>query len=112
MPLRALALNCTLSPSPAESSTDRLLGEVLDALAGHGVEHESVRVVDHDEIIVNGQQRVQAYNPDTGAELWSCGGMGYEVIPTPVGGYGMVFCSSGRAGPTLAIRPLMWTLPS
>ena len=48
MPLRALALNCTLSPSPAESSTDRLLGEVLDALAGHGVEHESVRVVDHD----------------------------------------------------------------
>lgn len=31
--------------------------------------------------------------------------MGYEVIPTPVVGYGMVFCSSGRAGPTLAIRP-------
>lgn len=48
MPLRALALNCTLSPSPAESSTDKLLGEVLTALAGHGVEHESVRVVDHD----------------------------------------------------------------
>ena len=65
----------------------------------------AVRVVDHDEIIVSGQQRVQAYNPDTGAELWSCGGMGYEVIPTPVVGYGMVFCSSGRAGPTLAIRP-------
>ena len=65
----------------------------------------AVRVIDHDEIIVNGQQRVQAYNPDTGVELWSCGGMGYEVIPTPVVGYGMVFCSSGRAGPTLAIRP-------
>lgn len=48
MALRALALNCTLSPSPAASSTDRLLGEVLDALATHGVEHETVRVVDHD----------------------------------------------------------------
>ena len=35
----------------------------------------AVRVVDHDEIIVNGQLRVQAYNPDTGAELWSCGGI-------------------------------------
>ena len=35
----------------------------------------AVRVVDHDEIIVNSQQRVQAYNPDTGAELWRCGGM-------------------------------------
>jgi outer membrane protein assembly factor BamB len=28
-----------------------------------------------------------------------------EVIPTPVVGYGLVFCASGRAGPTLAIRP-------
>jgi outer membrane protein assembly factor BamB len=65
----------------------------------------AVHVVDHDEIIVNGQLRVQAYNPDTGAELWSCGGSTYEVIPTPVVGYGMVFCSSGRAGPTLAIKP-------
>jgi len=81
----------------------------------------AVHVVDHDEIIVNGQQRVQAYNPDTGAELWSCAGTTYEVIPTPVVGYGMVFCSSGRAGPTLAIRPggkgdvtrshLVWTSP-
>jgi outer membrane protein assembly factor BamB len=65
----------------------------------------AVRVIDHDEIIVSSQHRVRAYNPDTGAELWSCNGMGYEVIPTPVVGYGMVFCSSGRAGPTLAIRP-------
>ena len=81
----------------------------------------AARVIDHDEIIVNGQLKVKAYNPDTGEELWSCGGMGYEVIPTPVVGYGMVFCSSGRAGPTLAIRPggrgdvtashLAWTSP-
>ncbi len=65
----------------------------------------AVRVVDHDEIIVNSQQAVQAYDPANGQELWRCGGMSYEVIPTPVVGFGMVFCSSGRAGPTLAIRP-------
>jgi outer membrane protein assembly factor BamB len=65
----------------------------------------AVRVGDHDEIIVNGQQNVYAYDPNTGAELWRCGGTTYEVIPTPVVGYGMVFCSSGRAGPTLAIKP-------
>lgn len=65
----------------------------------------AVRVGDHDEIIVNGQSQVMAYSPDTGAELWRCRGMSFEVIPTPVVGYGMVFCSSGRAGPTLAIRP-------
>jgi outer membrane protein assembly factor BamB len=65
----------------------------------------AVRVGDHDEIIVNGQSRVMAYHPDTGAELWRCNGMGFEVIPTPVVGYGLIFCSSGRAGPTLAIKP-------
>lgn len=48
MPLRALALNCTLSPSPTESSTEKLAGEVLAALAEHDVEGSMLRVVDHD----------------------------------------------------------------
>jgi outer membrane protein assembly factor BamB len=65
----------------------------------------AVRVGSRDEIIVNGQSKVHAYDPANGRELWRCGGMGFEVIPTPVVGYGMVFCSSGRQGPTLAIRP-------
>lgn len=46
--LRALALNCTLKPSPAESSCDLLTEQVLDALASHDVEGEIVRVVDFD----------------------------------------------------------------
>jgi outer membrane protein assembly factor BamB len=58
-----------------------------------------------DELIVSGQQTVHAYDPDTGAELWTVRGNTYEVIPTPVVGHGLVFCSSGRAGPTFAIRP-------
>jgi outer membrane protein assembly factor BamB len=65
----------------------------------------AVRVGTRDEIIVSSQQQVQAYDPDRGKELWRCSGNTYEVIPTPVVGYGMIFCSSGRAGPTLAIKP-------
>lgn len=65
----------------------------------------AIRAGGRDEIVVNGQHRVFAYNPDTGAELWNCEGPTFEVIPTPVVGHGLVFCSSGRAGPTLAIRP-------
>jgi outer membrane protein assembly factor BamB len=65
----------------------------------------AVRAGDRDEIIVNGQSRVQAYDPDTGRELWRCSGTTFEVIPTPVVGFGLVFAASGRAGPTLAIRP-------
>lgn len=65
----------------------------------------AIRVGDHDELIVSSQNTVNAYNPDTGQELWRCGGNRFEVIPTPVVAAGLVFCTSGRAGPTLAIRP-------
>lgn len=47
-PLSALVLNCTLGPSPAESSTGLLAQQVLDALAEHDVTGSQVRVVDHD----------------------------------------------------------------
>lgn len=46
-----------------------------------------------------------AYNPETGSLLWRCQGTTGEVTPTPVVGFGKVYCSAGRAGPTLAIRP-------
>lgn len=48
MTLKALVLNCTLSPSPAESSTDVLSGQVLQALTKHDVQGSTIRVVDHD----------------------------------------------------------------
>ncbi len=60
---------------------------------------------DRDELIVNSQRRVAAYDPASGRELWTVRGMTFEVIPTPVVGDGLVFASSGRAGPTFAIRP-------
>jgi multimeric flavodoxin WrbA len=45
--LRALILNCTLKPSPSESSTELLATEIIAALAEHDVESELIRVVDH-----------------------------------------------------------------
>lgn len=48
MALTALALNCTLTPSPASSSSELLGRQVLDALAEHGVTGSMIRVVDHD----------------------------------------------------------------
>lgn len=46
--LTALALNCTLTPSPDASSTELLLSQVMTALASHGVTGDVVRVVDFD----------------------------------------------------------------
>ncbi len=47
-PLRALALVCTLSPSPSESSSQLIADQVMAELAEHGVTGESFRLVDHD----------------------------------------------------------------
>jgi outer membrane protein assembly factor BamB len=81
----------------------------------------AIRAGGRDEIVVNGQYAVVAYDPDNGRELWRVGGTTMEVVPTVVVGHGMLFSSSGRAGPTLAIRPggqgdvtrthLVWSSP-
>ncbi len=65
----------------------------------------AIRAGARDEIIVSSMRKVYAYHPDSGAVLWTVGGSLFEVIPTPVVGHGLVFASSGRSGPTLAIRP-------
>ena len=64
-----------------------------------------IRAGDRDELVVCSQRRATAYDPANGRELWTVSGLTFEVIPTPVVGHDLVFCSSGRAGPTIAIRP-------
>jgi multimeric flavodoxin WrbA len=46
--VRALVLNCTLKPSPAESNTEALARVVIEALEKEGVTTELVRVADYD----------------------------------------------------------------
>jgi multimeric flavodoxin WrbA len=46
--LRATLLNCTLKPSPEQSNTEAVLGQVGKALGDRGVSCETIRIVDHD----------------------------------------------------------------
>jgi len=81
----------------------------------------AVQVGNRVEIIVSSGRSIDAYDPDTGELLWTVKGNMPETIPTPVVGNGMVYCSSGRAGPTFAVRPggkgdvtsshVVWTSP-
>ena len=48
MALSAFGLNCTLTASPAASSTQKMLDLVLRGIARHGVATSFERVVDHD----------------------------------------------------------------
>ena len=45
--MKALVLNCTLKRSPAASNTAALAQVVIEALGEHGVDCDTVRVVDH-----------------------------------------------------------------
>jgi outer membrane protein assembly factor BamB len=53
------------------------------------------------EIVVNGTNRARSYDPADGKVLWECGGQTLNVVPTPVAGFGMVFCTSGFRGSSL-----------
>lgn len=46
--MSALALICSLKPSPSESSTELIARQMLDELAGAGIGGTSIRVVDYD----------------------------------------------------------------
>jgi outer membrane protein assembly factor BamB/HEAT repeat protein len=56
------------------------------------------------QIVVNAEP-VIAYDPDTGKQLWSCHGMKECVGPSPAFGHGLLYASSGRTGPVMAIDP-------
>jgi outer membrane protein assembly factor BamB len=65
----------------------------------------AVQVDDRTEIIVSSSRRIESIDPETGEVFWFCGGNTFEVIPTPVVGHDMIYCCSGRAGPTIAVKP-------
>ena len=81
----------------------------------------AVQVGNRVEIIVSSGRSIDAYDPDTGEVLWTVKGNMPETIPMPVVGNGLLYCSSGRAGPTFAVRPggkgdvtnshVVWTSP-
>ena len=82
------------------------LGDAADAKPWAGARRSSINAGDRDELVVIGPgPRGRLRSGRRAQELWTVRGMTFEVIPTPVVGHGLVFASSGRAGPTLAIRP-------
>jgi outer membrane protein assembly factor BamB len=66
-------------------------------------------IVDADgrkELIASGAESVIAYDPKTGAELWTTEGVKSHPIPSVVQGHGLVFATAGSgAKVALAIKP-------
>ena len=64
------------------------------------VEHEGKT-----QVIVSATNRIRSYDLKTGDQIWECGGMTTNVIPTPIYANGMLYAVSGfRGNAILAIR--------
>lgn len=65
-------------------------------------------IVEHNgqpQAIITAAERVRGYDLATGKQLWECGGLAHNVVPSPVAGFGMVYAICGhRASALLAIK--------
>ncbi len=64
----------------------------------------STPIVAAGELIVCAQDEVRAYDPETGRLIWAARETTGWVAPSPVAGSGLLFVTSGKDGPTVAIR--------
>jgi len=53
------------------------------------------------QVIVNATNFIRSYDAQTGDVIWQCSGQTRNVIPTPVIGSGIVYCTSGFRGNAL-----------
>lgn len=64
-----------------------------------------VKTQERDELVLAAPDKLEAFDPTTGKELWFVKGMNPLVYTTPVYGEGIIFCSGGFHGPDMAVRP-------
>jgi outer membrane protein assembly factor BamB len=61
----------------------------------------AVEVKGRTQVIVSATNLVRSYDVETGDIIWQCSGQTRNVIPSPVIGFGKVFCTSGYRGNAL-----------
>lgn len=65
-----------------------------------------MRAGDRDELVASGSERIVAYDPATGQELWRSQGLESNAVPSPVAGADVVVLSAGYPNKlAIAIRP-------
>lgn len=61
-------------------------------------------VINHkgqEQVIVSASARTRSYDLKTGKVIWECGGLGTNVIPTPIYKDGIVYVTSGHRRPAM-----------
>lgn len=107
----SLILLCDHDPASYLLSLDRRTGKTLwKTDRGKGLRSYSTPLVvpagNRDELVVNSNPRIDAYDPETGRHLWYTDGDCRVPVPMPVLMDGIIYTSRGyNSGPYMAIRP-------
>jgi outer membrane protein assembly factor BamB len=56
------------------------------------------------EVVVNQYGKLRGFNPDTGAELWTCAGVDDYICPSVVANDGVVYAIGARQNTAIAVR--------
>lgn len=56
------------------------------------------------ELILNQQNEIFGFDPDTGKKLWWCAGVEDYIVPVPVTHEGIAYCLGGRSNRAIAVR--------
>ncbi len=57
-----------------------------------------------DELIISMKNKLRAFDPSTGAELWSCDAIEDYICPSPVAQDGIVYAIGGRKSAAVAVK--------
>jgi outer membrane protein assembly factor BamB len=59
----------------------------------------------HDELLLNGEFGLQAYDPIDGTPTWFCKAFNGRGTPAPAIGHGLVYVVNGKSGDVYAVKP-------
>ncbi len=107
----SIILQCDHTPGAYLLAVDKKGGRTLwKTVRDEGIRSYSTPLLvsrpQGDELVVNSQNRVDAYNPETGQLIWQAGGYNKVPVPSPILAAGLIFINRGySSSPYLAIRP-------
>lgn len=64
-----------------------------------------IRAENREELVLNGEFGVDAYDPASGRHLWFCSGFNGRGEPIPDYAHGLLFLLNGKPGDIYAVRP-------
>lgn len=104
-------LNCDTDGEDFLLAVDKMTGKTIWRAARRVTRSWPVPMMwsteGRDQIVVSGSERVVAYDPSNGREIWTADGLSTWVIPTPVAAHGLLFVAADGPGGDIimALKP-------